>query len=274
MVALVVVVAASSASAQVTPVAPVVQAESPWLGLLRPRQGVFGVQIVEVYEDSGAATAGLAPGDEILFIDDLPVTGVLELVTAVQRHAVGDRVEVRALRHGEELAVTVQLTARVDDRELLHRRLVGKPAPAARLRRLDDDRLFDPSALRGKVAVLVWFSTRCDACGDIISELSGWADQRRDVVVAAVTSGEPALVATYLSRSAIGVPVAVASEEDFEQYGVLGARADSSAAFVVIDRDGIVRLAAVIGSVEDAEAKATVDDVIAGARQLLRTRRR
>jgi peroxiredoxin len=252
------------------------QVDPPWLGLLRPQQGVFGVQVVEVYEDSGAAAAGLLPGDEILFLDDVPVTGVTELVMVVQHHVVGDVVEVRLVRHNVEMTMMVQLGARVDDREMLHRRLVGKPAPSVRLRRLDDDRLFDPSSLRGKVVVLAWFSTRCDACGEIISGLSEWASRnRRDTVVAAVTSAEPGPLSTYLARSAISVPVAVAADDDFQRYGLLGGRGDALVAFVVIDRNGIVRMAAAVGDGSDsAEAAATIDDVIAGARQLLRGARR
>lgn len=255
---------------------PAPPADPPWLGLLRPRQGALGVQVVEVYEDSGAAVAGLLPGDEILFLDDLPISNVTELVMVVQRHAVGDVVEVRLVRGGVELAMMVQLGARVDDREMLHRRLVGKPAPSAKLRRLDDDRVFDPSALRGKVAVLAWFSTRCDGCGDIISGLSEWANaSRRDTVVTAVTSAEPGPLSTYLARAAISVPVAVADDDDFQQYGLLGGRGDALVAFVVIDRNGIVRMAAAVGDGDDpADSTATVDDVIAGARQLLRTSRR
>lgn len=249
-------------------------AEPPWLGLLRPRQGLFGVQVVEVYEDSGAAAAGIQPGDEILFLDDFPISSVGELVMIVQRHAVGDEIEVRLVRGGVELSLVVQLGARVDDREMLHRRLVGKPAPPVMLRRLDDDRVFDPSALRGKVAVLAWFSTRCDGCSEVISELAEWAAESRDTVVAAVTSAEPGPLATYLSRQAISVPVAVADEEDFQRYALLGARADALVAFVVIDRNGIVRLAAAVGddaTASDASAaSASVDDVIAGARQAQR----
>lgn len=253
----------------------VAQAEPPWLGLLRPRQGIYGVQVVEVYEDSGAAAAGLQPGDEILFINDKAVTTVTDLVLEVSQHEVGDEVEVQLVRGGYELTSIVKLGARVDDREMLHRRLVGKPAPSAELRRLDDDRVFNPSALRGKVVVLAWFSTRCDACGGIISDLASWTGNRRDTVIAAVTAAEPPLVATYLTRSAIAVPVAVAGDEEFVQYGLLGAKSDSMVAFVVIDRNGIVRMAAAVGEGEEPEdATATVDDVIAGARQLLRTSRR
>ncbi len=268
----------SSAAAMAQPMlrAPaVVQAEPPWLGLLRPRQGIYGVQVVEVYEDSGAAAAGLQPGDEILFINDKAVTTVTDLVLEVAQHEVGDQVEVQLVRGGHELTSIVMLGARVDDREMLHRRLVGKPAPSAELRRLDDDRVFNPSAMRGKVVVLAWFSTRCDACAGIISDLSSWTGDRRDTVIAAVTAAEPPRVATFLTRSAISVPVAVSDEEEFARYGLLGAKADSMVAFVVIDRNGIVRMAAAVGEGEEPDnATATVDDVIAGARQLLRTSRR
>jgi peroxiredoxin len=247
----------------------------PWLGLLRPRQGVFGVQVVEVYEDAGAAAAGIVPGDEILFIERSPVTSVNELVNEVARYRVGDTIEVRLARGGIELALQVQLGARVDDREMLHRRLVGKPAPSASLRRLDDDRRIDPSALRGKVVVLAWFSTRCDACGELISELSELYAGRRDVEVAAVTAAEPALLATYLTRAVIGVPVAVTDDDDFTKYSLLGGASDQAVAFVVIDRHGMVRVAAAIDAREaGGEITATVEDVIAGARQLLRAPRR
>jgi peroxiredoxin len=264
---------AAPAAAQAVSAAAASSPQPPWLGLLRPRQGVFGVQVAEVFEDSGAAAAGLVAGDEILFIDDLPVTSVGELVMVVQRHGVGERVMVRVLRRGSEFTVAVTLGARVDDRELLHRRLVGKSAPAATLRGLDDDRVQDPSALRGRVAVLAFFSTRCDSCGDVVSRLARWSVDRRDAVVMAVTAAEPALVATYLSRATMAVPVAVAEEEDYEQYGLLGARADSAVAFVVIDRSGVVRMAAVIGADDDGQASATVEDVIASARQWLRAPR-
>lgn len=247
----------------------------PWLGVLRPRQGVFGVQVVEVYEDAGAAEAGIVPGDEILFVAGAPVTNVAELVNEVMRHRVGDVVEVRLARGGVELALQVQLSARVDDREMLHRRLVGKPAPSARLRRIDDDREIDPSAMRGKVAVLAWFSTRCDSCGELISELRELHAGRRDVVVTAVTSAEPVLLATYLTRSAIAVPVAVTDDDDFNKYSLLGQAGDTAVAFVVIDRNGMVRMAAAIdGRAQSGDVSATVEDVIAGARQFLRAPRR
>ena len=264
----------ASAPAQAQPrsvVATVARSEPPWLGLLRPRQGSLGVQVVEVYEDSGAAAAGLLPGDELLFVDDFPVTNVAELVMVVRRYVVGDEVLVRALRAGAELRLKVTLGARVDDRELLHRRLVGKPAPSARLHLVQDDREIDPSAARGKVVLLAWFHTRCDGCGALISELTRRPGLLREVEVAAVTVAEPALLSTYLARSAISVPVALAQDEAFEQYGLLGGSADTAVAFVVIDRNGIVRMAAAIDAreLEAAQAsQASVEDVIAGARRL------
>lgn len=263
--------AASSAHAQALP------SSSPWLGLLRPRQGVFGVQAVEVYEDSGAAAAGISPGDEILFVDGIPVSSVTELQLAIARHQVGEQAEVRVLRRGSELTLEVTLGAQVDDRELLHRRLVGKAAPPAVLHLVAEDREIDPSALRGKVVVLAWFSTRCDGCGALISQLAQWPWLRKDAVLAAVTSAEPDRLASYLSRQAIAAPVAVTEPEAFDRYCLLPRRGDTAVAFIVIDRSGVVRVAAAIdtatGARELEEAQATVDDVAAATRGLLRGRR-
>ena len=142
--------------------------------------------------------------------------------------------------------------------------------------RVQDDREIDPSAARGKVVLLAWFHTRCDGCGALISELTRRPGLLREVEVAAVTVAEPALLSTYLARSAISVPVALAQDEAFEQYGLLGGSADTAVAFVVIDRNGIVRMAAAIDAreLEAAQAsQASVEDVIAGARRLLRDRR-
>lgn len=250
---------------------------SPWLGLLRPRQGAFGVEAVEVYEDSGAAAAGIAPGDEILFVDGLPVSTVTELQLVIARHSVGDHVEVRVMRHGLELTLKVTLGAQVDDRELVHRRLVGKAAPPAVLQLVTEGREIDPSALRGQVVVLAWFSTRCDGCAALISQLAQRPWLPKEAVVAAVTSAEPDRVASYLSRQSIAAPLAVAEQEAFDEYCLLPRRGDTAVAFVVIDRTGVIRVAAVIdtatGARELEDAQATVDDVAAATRSLLRGRR-
>ncbi len=251
---------------------------SPWLGLLRPRQGAFGVEAVEVFEDSGAAAAGIASGDEILFVDGLPVSSVTELQLAISRHRVGELAEVRVMRRGVELTFKVTLGAQVDDRELVHRRLVGKAAPPALLQLVTEGREFDPSALRGQVVVLAWFSTRCDGCGALISQLAQQSWISKEAVLAAVTSAEPDRVASYLSRQAISAPVAVAEPEAFDEYCLLPRRGDTAVAFVVIDRSGVVRVAAVIDTATGARAleepQATVDDVATAIRGLLRGRRR
>jgi len=94
---------------------------------LSRRMGTTGVIIARVNRDGAAAKAGLRPtrrtpgddpdwGDLIVAVDDKPIETVEELLTALERHAVGDQVKltvVRGLgtRNEQKLDVSVTLAA-------------------------------------------------------------------------------------------------------------------------------------------------------------------
>ena len=49
----------------------------PWLGIsydARPSQGIYGLPVTNVFEESGALASGLRVGDEIVEIDGTPTT--------------------------------------------------------------------------------------------------------------------------------------------------------------------------------------------------------
>lgn len=86
--------------------------------LVADRLGVQGIVVQEVSPDSPAATIGLRAaresqgnivlGDIIMKVDDLRVTSLNELRSALEHHQAGDTVTLTILREGEEQ--TVELT--------------------------------------------------------------------------------------------------------------------------------------------------------------------
>lgn len=68
-----------------------------------------GVTIAEVTADGPAAGAGLQAGDIITRIDGTSVDTVEALTTALQSHAVGDKVELTVWRSGQEYKASVTI---------------------------------------------------------------------------------------------------------------------------------------------------------------------
>ena len=79
--------------------------------------GVDGVVIVDVLPGGTAARAGLrgvdragqALGDVITHVDDVPVRSIAELASALDRVGIGNRAELRLLRDGASVKVTVEV---------------------------------------------------------------------------------------------------------------------------------------------------------------------
>jgi putative serine protease PepD len=69
-----------------------------------------GAFVVEVTPGTGAEAAGIAAGDVIVALDDEPVDSSASLGEAISGHAVGDEVEVRIERNGEEATLGAELT--------------------------------------------------------------------------------------------------------------------------------------------------------------------
>jgi S1-C subfamily serine protease len=68
-----------------------------------------GALLVRVEEGSGAAAAGLQPGDLVTAVDDEPVTSMADLAVAIQARDPGDELRLELVRDGETLEVIAQL---------------------------------------------------------------------------------------------------------------------------------------------------------------------
>ena len=70
--------------------------------------------VTGVYHGSGAATAGLQAGDQIVKIDGHKINDFGDLTIAVYAHAPGDKLKVEFLRGGETKSANVELKPRAD----------------------------------------------------------------------------------------------------------------------------------------------------------------
>ncbi len=73
-----------------------------------------GVRVIEVVPDTAAARAGLAAGDVIVNVGDVPITSPDDLQRVLGRHPIGQPLTVEILRGMERIAVTTLPTELAD----------------------------------------------------------------------------------------------------------------------------------------------------------------
>jgi peroxiredoxin len=224
--------------------------DGPWIGISYGA-GSEGLIVLEVHDETAASDAGLERGDEIVELAGVPVFPGTDLPSLIARTRVGDRLTIAVKRGGARIAMAAVLGARPSDGELLHRRLVDKPAPL-----LDAALASGQPALlgarRGRPTVLAFFSTRCDGCAAALNQLGAIVARRapRSPIVAVAADGNEAL-AVYLQRSPVTVPVAHDDSGDsWRRYTV--PTAAPSLIVAIVDGRGIVRHAAVVAPGDDA----------------------
>jgi putative serine protease PepD len=92
------------------------RATHPSLGVaattVTDEDGAQGARLMEVPADSAAARAGLQEGDVVVAVEGDRVDGVDELVLALRKQGVGQRVRVTYERDGRERDATVELADR------------------------------------------------------------------------------------------------------------------------------------------------------------------
>jgi hypothetical protein len=263
--------------------------DPPWLGVTITTEGAQrGVRITEVIDGTPAEECGLVPGDEILQIDGTSVVETEQLIALVNGRAVGDRVAILFLRDAATRQTRARLAARIEDRnEILHRRLVGKPAPPLALWPVDgNDRrsvgelpLFGLDRYRGDVLVLLFWSTYCTECSPAQTALAALAaaEKEQGLAVVQIANEDRSLLLPYLQHAPQLLPTLQDASptpgEDgaFRLYGV-----EARPTLVVIDHRGLVRYAALLGSTPDGVPQdpdgARLDDALFAIGRALRDR--
>lgn len=85
----------------------------PWFGSIPDfGQVETGVRFADVRPGSPAAKAGLKGGDIMVQFGDKPIKNLYDFTDALQRHKVGDVIDVTVLRDGKPMTVSVKLEQR------------------------------------------------------------------------------------------------------------------------------------------------------------------
>ncbi len=71
-----------------------------------------GAAVESVQEGTGAAAAGLRPGDIIVSVEGEPLATMSELIALVRRRAPGEEIQLEVVRNGERLELAVELGER------------------------------------------------------------------------------------------------------------------------------------------------------------------
>lgn len=69
----------------------------------------YGIYIVDVAAGSGAANAGLEPGDRIISIDGAEIASRDDVTSIVDQHTAGDTISITVARNGQMLTVSATL---------------------------------------------------------------------------------------------------------------------------------------------------------------------
>jgi peroxiredoxin len=214
----------------------------PWLGI-GIEDGQRGVRITEVIEGTPAQHAGLAVGDEIVRLDGRALSTSDDLLTRLHGRASGAEVSIEVARGTRRLRVRARLAPRLDETEILERRLLDKPAPRFDLPLASGAGAGDLDRLAGKVVVIEFLATWCGACKTTYRALADLESRRRGEGLVVLGIGDESEAALRALASAERLPFAVL--RDVGGSARRAYRVTDLPTIVVIDRAGVVRFAGV-----------------------------
>jgi peroxiredoxin len=216
----------------------------PWLGV-GIENGQRGVRITEVIDGTPAERAGLAVDDEIVRVDGRPLQATDDLQTRLHGRKSGDQVSLEVARGNRRLRMRATLAPRLEDSEILERRLLDKPAPGFDLPLASGAGTGDLDRMAGKVVVIEFLATWCGACKPTYRTLADLDRRRRGDGLVVLGIGDESEAALRALASLEGLPFAVL--RDVGGAARRSYRVTDLPTIVVIDRAGVVRYAGVGG---------------------------
>jgi peroxiredoxin len=216
----------------------------PWLGV-GIADGQRGVRVTEVIDGTPAARAGILVGDEIARIDGRPLATTDDLFTRLQGRKSGDELALEVARGVRRLRIRATLAPRLEDGEILERRLLDKPAPGFDLPVASGSGTGDLARLAGKVVVIEFMATWCGACKTTYRTLGELEGRRRSdgLVVLGISDESEAALRALAAQERISFAVL----RDVGAGTRATYRVSDLPTILVIDRAGVIRYAGIGG---------------------------
>jgi peroxiredoxin len=209
----------------------VVYAAPVWLGVeFAPKSP----RVTMAIDGAPGAKAGIVAGDELVTIDGGAVASVDDVRAKLAPHRAGDHVPVVVKRDDKQLALTIELAEKPDERAMQHDQLVGKPAPAIDLPGIDGSRV---TLAAGHVVVLDFWATWCGPCEIELPELVAMAARHPDARFIGISDEDADAIKTYMTTHKFTYPVA---RDDGDRVNA-AYFITALPTIVIVDKTGIVR---------------------------------